>query len=173
MTPATVAPASSLATAVACAALPGTTTVIGVPAAPCCAATMGSHEARLSVPSRCSAMMRMPAIVLDDPRLIAERLDEIARDIGGRAGQLARLFALFGDVEVDDLEPRAGAARGGAHRPDLLLFRRHDALERGVAELIDAALDGEHRRQRHGDPLEPAAFQLTLDPKPAVLHLHV
>ena len=49
--------------------------------------------------------------------------------------------------------------RRGLH---LFLLRRHDALERRVAELVDAALNREHGRQRHRDPLEPAALELAL-----------
>ena len=40
------------------------------------------------------------------------------------------------------------------------LFNSH---QRGIAQLVDAALDGQHSRKGHADVLEPAVFQLTLD----------
>src|SRR5207249_12137714 len=38
---------------------PRTTILIGIPAASCCAAATASHDARLSLPSRCSATTRI------------------------------------------------------------------------------------------------------------------
>ena len=53
-----------------------------------------------------------------------------------------------------------GSPPAAATLPDLFLLGRHDAFQRGVAKLVDAALDGQQRRQRHADPLKPAAFEL-------------
>ena len=79
----------------------------------------------------------------------------------GAAADHLRLLLLLGHVEVDDLLPR-GEAGGRRHLPDLLLLGRHDALERRVAQLVDAALDRQQRGQRQRDPLEPAALELAL-----------
>ncbi len=43
-----------------------------------------------------------------------------------------------------------------------------DAHQRGVAQLADAGLDRQQRRQRHLDVLEPAVFQFALHADAAV-----
>src|SRR6185369_12162732 len=45
---------------------------------------------------------------------------------------------------------------------DLFLLGRHDALERRVAELVNAALNGDERRHRQTNPLKPSSFELAL-----------
>ena len=61
----------------------------------------------------------------------------------------------------------ARAAAGGAqvrcrHAAHFLGLGALDAHQRGVAQLVSAGLDGEHRGQRQFDVLEPAAFELAL-----------
>ena len=77
-----------------------------------------------------------------------------------------RLLRLFRRVQREDPALRR---RGGGRRQrrfsDLLLLRRHDAFERRVAQLIDAALNRQHRGQRHLDPLKPAALELAFHAK--------
>ena len=89
-----------------------------------------------------------------------------------RPGDQLRLLGLARNVEAG----HAGARRWkrcGRDLANLLLLRRHDALQRGVAQLIDAALNSEQCRQRHLHPLEPAPLQLALHAHVRLLYLHV
>ena len=61
------------------------------------------------------------------------------------------------------VDAAAGTVRG------LLGLRLLDAHQRGVAQLVAAGLDGEQRRQRHVDVLEPAVFELALDAEPGAV----
>ncbi len=45
---------------------------------------------------------------------------------------------------------------------DLFLLGGHDALERGVARLVDSGLNRDHSRQRQLDPLKPSCLELAL-----------
>ena len=67
---------------------------------------------------------------------------------------------------------RATSGGRAGHLGDLFLLRRHDAFERGIAQRVDAALDGQQRRQRHRQVLEPAAFELALDAQGAAVNVH-
>ena len=64
------------------------------------------------------------------------------------------------------------AFRGDA--PHLFALGLLDAHQGGIAQLADARLDGEQRRQRHFHVLEPAVLQLALhaDAARALFHLH-
>ena len=61
------------------------------------------------------------------------------------------LLALLRRIQRGDLLLRRGQ-RGGLDAADLFLLGRHDALERRVAQLVDAALNRQQRRQRHAPP---------------------
>src|SRR5687768_11024443 len=85
----------------------------------CCAAATASHEARLSLPSLCSATTRIidsslyhtvPSVA-DHPRLVAQLLDQCLRGFGRRAGQHLRLLALLGEMDGDDVLRRARGSR--------------------------------------------------------------
>ena len=119
-----------------------------------------NHEHRLLAPQNTRASSR------------STRTSSLAASAGD-AGDHPRLLRLLGEVEADDLLAGGDRPAGGSTPADLLLLRRHDALERGVAQLVDAALDGQQRRQRHRHPLEPAALELALHaqrrrPRPAL-----
>ena len=47
-------------------------------------------------------------------------------------------------------------------RRDFFFLRRHDSFQRGIARLVDARLNREHRRQRQLDPLKPAGLEFAL-----------
>src|SRR5215469_9491544 len=51
----------------------------------------------------------------------------------------------------------------GPDFPQWLVFRLFDADQRGIAQLINAGLNGEHGRSRHIDELEVPCLELALD----------
>ena len=53
---------------------------------------------------------------------------------------------------------------------DFFFLRGHDAFQRGVANLVDARLNGEHRGQRAFDVLKPAGFEFALELHSRSLH---
>ena len=118
---------------------------MGIASAPpsVCAAAIVSHVARLSVPSRCSATTRITAP--SPPR--ADGGPAPAPPRRRTADHLRLLAASRQRQRHDSLRRR----QSGRHRylADLFLLRGHDALERRVAQLVDAALDRQERRQRH------------------------
>ena len=131
---------------------------------------MASQLARLSLPSFCSATTRItgPAPL----RATAARVRAAAS-----AGEPPIITVCFDFCGTESATTFRRDATGGRRRDvaNLLLLGRHDALQRGVAQLVDAALDGQQRRQRHRDVLEPAAFELALrraGVPSADLHLH-
>ncbi len=91
------------------AARPARATAIGRRvAASCCAAAIVSHVARLSLPSRCSAMTRIIAITRASSRSL--RTSSLAASAGEPRDHL-RLLALLGHVEADDLAAAATRRR--------------------------------------------------------------
>jgi len=64
--------------------------------------------------------------------------------------------------------PRADAQLAHRHLLDLLGLGLLDAHERGVTQLVDAGLNGQHGRQRHFHLLEPPVLQLALHANRAI-----
>src|SRR5437763_63169 len=99
-------------------AAPASATVIGCPAASCWAAAMVSQVARLSVPSRCSAITRSIGLS-NRSRVVPQPPDQLFRGLGRRPGDHLGLLALFGRVQADDL-----------------LLRREPGRRRDLADLL-------------------------------------
>src|SRR5947209_4240783 len=77
-----------------------------------------------------------------------------------------RLLLFEREVDALDALELARARERFRRRLDftnLFLLRRHDALQRRVANLADAGLDREHARSLHRVPLVPSALKLPLD----------
>ena len=64
------------------------------------------------------------------------------------------VFLLFSGAYSAAIFCFGAAGEAASTRADLFLLGRHDALERRVAKLIDAALNRQQRRQRHAPPTE-------------------
>ena len=97
---------------------------------------------------------------------------------GGLLGVAFEDLGLFGFLrDVDALENRSGFRRGAefadGDAADLLALGFLDAHEGGVAEFVDARLDGEDGGQRHVDVLEPAVFEFALDADGGAVHFHL
>src|SRR6516162_1749595 len=118
---------------------PATRTTISPPIV--CAAAMVSHDARFSLPSRCSAITRIIRSLgtrsselgardsLQYPRLVAQLAHELPGGLGRRTAEDLRFLAFLRRVQRNDLLPGRGR-RGHRRLPDLFLLGGHDALER-------------------------------------------
>ncbi len=97
-----------------------------------------------------------------------------AASLGLPSNQLRLLGALRQIDPLDGSCGRRSNAQFGRGEP-LHLFGLGllDAHQRGVAQLVDAGLNGEQRRQRHLDMLKPAVFQLALHANAAVAFFHL
>src|SRR5579872_4826395 len=89
---------------------------------------------------------------LDDPRLVLELVGQARGDFLGAALQELGLGSLDGTIDLGDALARSQilGRQPQVGRAELfyrLGFRRHDALQRGIARLVDAGLNGNDRGQ--------------------------
>src|SRR5258707_568481 len=116
---------------------------------------------------------RMPA--LQYPRFELEFFDQLGRGFLRRTSEEFRFLGFGGDVDfLDFLRGFDADAEGFAGESGNLFFLcGHDAFERGVADLVDARLDGEYRGKRALYPLEPPGFELAFELHFRVLHVNL
>src|SRR5262245_17573785 len=122
----------------------------------------------LGEPFRSSSTMHQNALgisrlSLDGLGVFAQRADELFHRGGHVALDDASRRTRGQRLEADDRELRrlgGDSEVGGLDVLDLLLLGAHDALERGIARLVEPLLRGEDGGQRHVEHLE-AAFDLT------------
>src|ERR1019366_2211764 len=102
---------------------------------------------------------------LQHPSFVLQLLNNLFGDFRRRALDLLRFFGLLWNVELlNFLQIFAEGIfdfREG-NFPQRLVLGLLDADQRGVAQLVNARLDGENCWQRHVDVLEVPGFKLTL-----------
>src|SRR5271166_2187431 len=103
--------------------------------------------------------------VLDHAHLVAQLVHQLLRNLSRRPFQHLGLFRLLRDVQLLNLlqvfaERRLDLLE--THFLQWLVLGLLDADERGVAQFVDARLNGEHRRQRHVNELEEAGLEFAL-----------
>src|SRR5436305_67184 len=113
-------------------------------------AAIVSHETRFSLPCCCSATTSMVSGIVLYVRL--------------------RLLRNVQLLNLDLVRPQRGLNFSHRHLPQRLVLSLFDADQGSVAQLVDAALYSQHRRQRHLHMLEISRFQFALYLN-ATLHL--
>ena len=93
----------------------------------------------------------------------------------GVPGSICVVFCFCGSaIRSSTTTGAASTAKlGRRYRAHLLGLGALDAHQRGVAQLVAAGLDGEHRRGGQVDGLEPALFQLALHRQAGVSLFHL
>src|SRR5690348_16888698 len=88
-------------------------------------------------------------------------LDQLRGYFLRRTGEEFCLLRLRRDVNLFDLLCRLvrHSQRLTCYGRNLLFLGRHDALQRGIADLVDTGLDRKHGRQRAFHVLKPAGFE--------------
>src|SRR5271165_6608691 len=124
----------------------------------CCAAASISKLTLLNFPSRCSVTRSI--FILEHPRFVFQLLDQLRRNLFRLPGDEFSLFRFMRHVNLLHMLRRRvrHSERRALHCRDFFFLCRHDALQRGVARLVDSRLNREHRRKRQFDPLKPSRF---------------
>src|SRR6266478_2954159 len=90
--------------------------------------------------------------------------DQLRRDFFWCARQEFRFLGFRGHVNFFNFLRRLcrNAQRFARNSDELFFLRRHDALQRGIAHLVDSGLDRKDGRQRALDMLKPAGLEFPL-----------
>src|SRR5579862_8047107 len=108
---------------------------------------------------------------LQHSQLIPQLIHQLLRNLRWRPVNMFRLLRLLRNVQLLNflqILPQRSLHLGQRHLPQRLVLGLFDADQSGIAQLVDAGLDRQHRRRGHVDKLEVSGFELALHANPAV-----
>src|SRR6516165_526823 len=135
-------------------------------------------DARYNLRSRPqNASLRKRRKVSQHPYFVAQLLDQLLRNLRRRAFDHFSLLGLLRNVETLDLlqiAAQRGLHLSHGHFAQRLVLGLLDADQRGVAQLVNAGLNGKHGGQRHVDELKESGLELAFHADAAfvLLDLH-